>query len=180
MSTASSPRSISELRAARWHDVPERPGVYWWYFPQLWVERFQIARHCRAGSLSLRQSAEGNVCLYHGISKCLRQRVAWHAEQKLTRSALRTGFLSTFRLSLLALTGFDFETGGIEIDHFMDGLAISWQVTATRGEGRAVETAELGGGFHYPLNLQGNAHAELASFHQYLKSMRKSYRLRYL
>jgi hypothetical protein len=114
------------------------------------------------------------------MATCLRQRLIWHAEQKLAPSALQSGYLSTFRFSLLALNAVDFATGGMEIDRLMNELAISWQVTPTAGHAKTVEHTELGGRFHYPLNLQGNSRAELTGFRQHLKSLRKSYKLRHL
>ncbi len=171
---------IDELRAYRWSDVPDQPGVYWWYFPQSCLDRFQITKRCGADGLCLRRAAERKVCLYHGMATSLRQRVAWHSEQELTLSALRSGFLSTFRFTLLALNGYDYSAGAKEIDRFMDQLAISWKLLATAIEAKSAEAEEIGGRFFYPLNLQGNHRPELANFHQYLKSARAAYKVRYL
>jgi hypothetical protein len=91
---------LDELRAGQWRDVPDTPGVYWWYFPPDYLANFQIDMHCGTGPLRLLRANEGRVCLYHGMATSLRQRVAWHSEQELTDSALRSGFLSTFRFTL--------------------------------------------------------------------------------
>ncbi len=47
--------------------------------------------------------ANGTICFLLREAANLAERVAWHAEQDLTVSALRSGLLSTFRLTLLAL-----------------------------------------------------------------------------
>jgi GIY-YIG catalytic domain len=171
---------IAELRQGRWRDIPDTPGVYWWYFPPDCLVRFQIDNHCTSGSLFLQRSDAGRVCLYHGMATSLRERIAWHSEQKLTDSALQSGFLSTFRFTLLALTGYDYAAGAKEIDGFMDGLAISRNSIATAAEAQAIESVGILGQFHYPLNLSGNRRQELKGFHRYLKLLRKEYKRRHL
>jgi hypothetical protein len=171
---------IDELRARRWSDVPDGPGVYWWYFPQPSLDGFQITERYGADDLCLRRAAEYKVCLYHGMAKSLRQRIVWHSEQELTLSALRSGFLSTFRFTLLALNGYDYSAGAKEIDRFIDQLSISWKLTTTAIEAKSAEAKEIGGRFLYPLNLQGNHRPELVRFHQHLTSMRAAYKLRHL
>jgi hypothetical protein len=114
------------------------------------------------------------------MAKSLRERVRWHSEQKLSDSALRSGFLSTFRFTLLALTGYNYSVECNQIDQFMDGLAISWKPATTVVEAHAAESAEIRGQFHYPLNLSGNARKELIAFHRYLKSLRRQYKQRHL
>jgi hypothetical protein len=171
---------LDELRAGQWRDVPDTPGVYWWYFPPDYLASFQIDMHCGTGPLRLLRANEGQVCLYHGMATSLRQRVAWHSEQKLTDSALRSGFLSTFRFTLLALNDYNYSAGAQKIDEFMDGLAISWKSTATAMEAEAAESAGIQGEFHYPLNLSGNRRTELVAFHRHPKSLRREYKRRHL
>jgi hypothetical protein len=120
--------------------------VYWWYFPPDCLERFRIAELCDERSLTLQHSPSGRVCLYHGMAKTLSERVKWHAAQKLSLGALKSGFLSTFRLSLLALNDYDFLAGQREIDAFMDVLEIRWQTFPTAVEALSFEGRELAGG----------------------------------
>lgn len=171
---------LKPLRTNNWAAIPSAPGVYWWYFPRSAVQQFRILDFCLEHALNLRVSPEGKVCLYHGMAKSLSQRVAWHAAQKLSIGALSSGFLSTFRFTLLALNDFDFLPGATEIDTFMDGLEIEWRAFPTVAEALAAEGAELAGASHYPLNIQNNRHPELASFTRHLKATRKAYKERYL
>ncbi len=171
---------VDELRARRWSDVSDQPGVYWWYFPEPCLDSFQITERCGADGLCLRRTAQRKVCLYHGMAKSLRQRIIWHSEQKLTLSALRSGFLSTFRFTLLALNGYDYSAGAQEIDRFMDQLSICGKLAATAIEAKSAEAEEIAGQYLYPLNLQGNHRPELVRFHQHLTSVRAAYKARHL
>lgn len=173
------PQLLSVLRRSGWSGVPPSPGVYWWYFPLAALERLRIAEVCDLAKLRLRRVPDGKVCLYHGMANNLAERVEWHAAQKLTLKCLQSGFLSTFRFTLLALNEFDYLKGTRQIDQFFDGLLVSWQVTSTREEAEALERAELQGAYHYPLNIQGNKRAELLKYVQHLKSIRSSYKRRY-
>ncbi len=127
--------------------------------------------------LRLRASSDGKVCLYHGLAKNLAQRIAWHADQKLSPSSLKSGFLSTFRFTLLALNDFPYLNGSGEINGYFDNLFVSWQETESRQEAQALERSELRRGYHYPLNILGNKHPELAPFVRFLQSKRKAYKL---
>jgi hypothetical protein len=172
---------VSDLRAARWRSLPGDPGVYWWYFPESAVEDLQIARWCDLAALRLRRSHDGRVCLYHGMAKSLAQRIEWHAAQPLSLGALRSGFLSTFRFTLLALNDFNYLLGSAQIDRFMDYLDVVWQAHPSVEAAAEQEAGELAGGtFHYPLNIQANRHLELAAFVAHLKATRRAYKQRYL
>jgi hypothetical protein len=155
-------------------------GVYWWYFPRTALDRFRIAEMCQVSQLCLRFASDGKVCLYHGMANDLAQRMEWHAAQKLTLSCLQSGFLSTFRFTLLALNDFDYLEGEEQIDGYFDSLSVSRQTATSREEAEAVERAELRGRYHYPLNIQGNRRAELVAFVRYLKSIRSAYKRRYV
>ncbi len=171
---------LKDLRANDWATVPIESGVYWWYFPPDCLEKFRISEFCPGDSLKLHRTDDGKVCLYHGMAKSLSERIKWHAAQKLSLGALSSGFLSTFRFTLLALNDFDYLSGSGEIDAFMDGLDIRWQTTPTEAAADAAETTELLHGPHFPLNIQNNRRPELASYIHHLKSVRKNYKGRYL
>lgn len=145
------------------------------------MEQFDIAKWCNPAALRLRWSNEGLVCLYHGRAKSLRQRIDWHAAQTLRIGALRSGFLSTFRFTLLALNDFDYAAGSSEIDCFMDRLDVIWQALPSVDAAKQQELKELAAGtFHYPLNIQDNRHPELAGFVQHVKEVRRAYKQRFL
>jgi hypothetical protein len=171
---------VINLRANNWRTVPIGPGVYWWYFPEECLERFRILEFCQVKALNLRWADNGKVCLYHGMASSLAQRTKWHAAQSLRIGALKSGFLSTFRYTLLALNGFDFLTGSAEIDHFMDGLDVAWQSAPSVADAEAIESTELAGVYHYPLNIQNNRRPEMANFTRHLKGTRRDYKRRYI
>ena len=171
---------ISELRKAKWFGTPECPGVYRWYFPPDAVNELRISEFTFQTSLHLMRAPNDFVCLYHGMANNLRERVQWHADQKLTRSALSSGFISTFRLSLLALNDFDFYSGDSEINRYFDDLLIDWTEVTSREEAKHLERLEFDSGFHFPLNIQGNPSSELAAFLKHLKRARKSFKARNL
>lgn len=174
------PHSLAALRRRNWSDLPTSPGVYWWYFLREELDHFRIAAHSAITSLNLRVSDDGRVCLYHGMARNLAQRIKWHAAQPLEPSALRSGFLSTFRLSLLALNRFEYLRESKLIDQYIDRLSLVWLATDTVEAARTMEHDELCGAFHYPLNIQGNRRVETKAYVGYLKGLRKDYRARYL
>lgn len=153
------PQPLSVLRAKGWSGVPSSPGVYWWYFLRTELDRLRVAELCDVPRLQLRFATDGKVCLYHGMANNLAERVEWHAAQKLTLKCLESGFLSTFRFSLLALNDFDYLGGSPQIDDFFDSLSISWLAARTRDEAEALERLELQGTYHYPLNIPGQQEA---------------------
>lgn len=174
------PQPLSVFREAAWSGIPSSPGVYWWYFPHTALDNLRIAELSDVSNLRLRHAPDGKVCLYHGMASNLAERVEWHAAQKLTLNFLRSGFLSTFRFTLLALNDFDYLQGAEQIDRFFDGLSIAWRVANTREEAEEIERAELQGEYHYPLNIQGNRRPELVAFVRYLKSTRSAYKRRFV
>jgi len=175
------PQPVSALRRTGWSGVPSSPGVYWWYFPRNALDSLHIAKLADVTKLRLRFAPDGKVCLYHGMANNLAERVQWHAAQKLTLTSLQSGFLSTFRFTLLALNDFDYLQGAEQqINKFFDSLSVSWRTTATREEAEAMELAELQGEYRYPLNIQGNHWPELVEFVRYLKSRRHAYKQRFV
>ena len=171
---------ISELRRSKWTGVPEGPGVYRWFFPPSALVRLRIVEFANVENLRLRRAPNGYLCLYHGMAKNLRERAQWHAEQKLTRSVLSSGFLSTFRFTLLALNDWEFDSGESEINEYFDDLLLEWNEAASREDAMQMERIEFESGFHFPLNIQGNRNSELSMFLHHLKGTRKSYRTRNL
>ena len=174
------PQLLSGLRGTGWSGVPSSPGVYWWYFPRTALDHLRIAELCDVAKLRLRRAPDGKVCLYHGMANNLAERVEWHAAQKLTLNNLQSGFLSTFRFTLLALNDFDYLQGAEQIDGFFDGLSVSWLAVTTREEAEETERTELQGEYHYPLNIQGNRRPELVAFVRHLKSTRSVYKRRFV
>ena len=173
--TLSVTHSIGELRACGWKILPHEPGIYWWFFPSSCLSRFQITDHCDGQNLNLRQGNSEKVCLYVGVARSLNERMRWHAEQPLKQSALRSGFLSTFRKTLLALNQIDYATGFEAVNEFMDGLDVAWHTMPSIEAAKESEAAELNGDYHFPLNIQGNKNPDLKPFVRFLKQRRKEY-----
>lgn len=174
------PCSIERLRQSDFEGIPDGPGVYWWYFPQRYLELLGIAHHCNSEALQLRPASNGKLCLYVGIAKSLRERIEWHAAQNVNQSALRSRWLSTLRFSIMALAKLDYDSGDAEINRLMDELDVSWTSTQGEPEAEAIESAELCGGFHFPLNIRNNHRLETARFVKHLQERRKAYRNQYL
>lgn len=171
---------IGVLRAEGWAGVPTGPGLYRWFFPQ--SVRNQISTPCGGfGSVQLLQCPHTYGCLYIGVASNLRERVKWHAEQALRQSALRSGALSTFRFTLLALTGFPYDAAGERsLNVLMDQLHMQWwEMDKPQAEG--IESAELCGcRDHYPLNIDKNHCAAVRAFVGYLSARRSGYKRRYV
>ena len=167
--------SIEHLRESNWRKVPVDPGVYWWYFAVPHLKALEVAQHSIPEGLRLRR-ANGKVCLYVGVAASLRQRIEWHAAQHLSQSALRSRTLSTFRFSLLALAGLDYNAGDAKINELMDELDVAWIPTRGKPEAEAIESSELQGDFHFPLNIKGNHRSETADFVRHLRDRRGAYR----
>lgn len=173
------PQLISTMRNRKWSEMPTSSGVYWWYFPRTAFESFRISEFCDITKLHLRSTPDNKICLYHGLANNLAQRVKWHAAKKLRPVYIQTGFLSTFRFTLLALNNFDYLEGEEKINNYFDQLSISWRPTATREEAEIIERNELHGTYHYPLNIQANRKPELLLYLKYLKATRSAYKKRY-
>ncbi len=174
------PQPLSVLRENGWSDVPSAPGIYWWYFTRTELDRLRVSELSDVANLRLRVAPDGKVCLYHGMANNLAERIEWHAAQRLTLTCLQSGFLSTFRFTLLALNDFDYLCGSTQIDDYFDSLSVSWQVANSRGEAESLERSELQGACHYPLNIQGNRRPELAALVRHLKAARNSYKRRFV
>ena len=174
------PCSIEHLRRSDFEGVPDGPGVYWWHFPYRHLELLGIARHCSPEALQLRPAGNGKICLYVGIAKSLRERIKWHAAQHVSQSALRSRWLSTLRFSIMALARLDYDSGDAEINRLMDELDVSWISTQGEPGAKTIESAELCGGFHFPLNIRDNHRLETARFVKHLQERRKVYRKQYL
>ena len=174
------PHPLSVLRENGWSGVPSSPGVYWWYFTRTELDRLRVSELCDVARLRLRVAPDGKVCLYHGMANNLAKRIKWHAAQRLTLKCLQSGFLSTFRFTLLALNDFDYLGGSNQIDSYFDTLSVSWQAANARDEAESLERSELQGTYHYPLNIQGNRRPELVALVRHLKAIRSSYKLRFV
>lgn len=171
--------SVRDLRRSGWDLIPTSPGVYCWFFPTTELDNLMVSQFTKIEDLRIFSARNGFKCLYHGLANNLRQRIEWHADQELTKSVLASGFLSTFRLSLLALNDFEYGSGNEIINEYLDELFVSWDVAKTRMDAAKRERERFQSGYHFPLNIQNNLSPELAKFHEFLKERRKSYKKMY-
>jgi hypothetical protein len=171
---------VSALRLDSWRTIPATPGLYWWFFPETALTDFRITELVDLTKINLKQSADGKVCLYHGMANNLAQRIKWHSAQKLSRGALQSGFLSTFRHTLLSLSDFDYFAGEKEIDTLFDTLAIDWISVESREVALEMEQSNFRGNFAFPLNIQDNKVPELSLYLKHLKATRRAYRHNFL
>lgn len=168
--------AVRELRMNSWKSVPTQCGVYWWYFPETFVEEFGVFDHCTCARDEFESLPSGELLLYVGVAKSLRQRTAWHAEQRLTQSSLRSGFLSTFRLSLLALCDFPYATAESYINEVFDELRVRWRSCENRTEADEIERQVIGSNTPLPINLRDNHDPRTESFRTRLSQLRKTYK----
>jgi hypothetical protein len=98
----------------------------------------------------------------------LAERVAWHAEQDLTVSALRSGFLSTFLLSLLTLDEFEYAISGSIASSIR---CLSFGHTRTLASKPRTSTwLNLSASSHCPLNIRHNRREELEQYRRFLSN----------
>jgi hypothetical protein len=168
---------VAFLRAYNWATIPHGPGVYRWYFPPEAIHQLKIDEYAPVYLLKFRTAPHGHVCLYHGMANSLAQRIQWHAAQRLARSSMASGFLSTFRFTLLALNEFDYWQDEEKLNAYFDQLWVDWQPAESRPHALELEHQEFRSGFHYPLNIQGNPAPELAAYLKFVKQTRKSYKI---
>ena len=166
---------VKDLRVDKWKGLPSDPGVYWWYFPKQDAKRLlkSLLSKSQIQALNLRPSKDGKVCLYCGMAGSLRVRGRWHAAQKLTRSALKSRFLSTLRFTLLALTKMDYYKAEQRINRLIDGVTLEWISAKSRKDAQHQEAREFKSKFHYPLNIRSNSCAELADCVGKLQGIRR-------
>jgi hypothetical protein len=168
------PTSISSLRRNGWK-IPTKPGVYWWFFSPGHTKRLGVPPE----SLKQCRAFESKVCLYHGMAKNLRERIRWHADQDLTVGALRSGWLSTLRFTLLALNDTHFASGPTLINGFMDALWVCWREARDLEEAHSMEDAQFRA-HYFPLNLKGNARRVLVDYRRFVRQRRRDYKRRHL
>ena len=172
---------LSELRDSNWNTIPETPGFYTWYFEPKIAKGLLKTLNLKAESLDLKTADNGYLALYCGIAKDLKQRVDWHASQSLNFSALKSGFLSTLRFTLLALTNSPYNHPRTEskLNRLLDSCLFQWQATKSKKDAEAVEQTTLQRGC-YPLNLQNNRRPELSESKRMLSRLRTEYKAEFL
>jgi hypothetical protein len=168
---------IHELRESKWRSIPAGPGYYLWYFPKSCIEEMGMIEYLENEKLNFQRLDNGMIGLYFGIAINLRERVRWHSAQPLTLSALSSGYLSTFRFSLLSMLNIKYSLENTQkINDFMDLLMITWTETLTKEDACAKEAEVLTSDVTYLMNLQGNKTPGAQEMINKIKIKRRSYK----
>ena len=119
-------------------------------------------------------------CIYVGVAikESIRDRLNWHVNQRHTKSAVQSGFLSTFRKSvssLLAGNQYDENATNNLIDNMMiEYCEIDHPIKSESAKDliQQIENNEMKEHI-MPLNIMGNRHTIVQSFISDLKRVRK-------
>ena len=142
----------------------ECAGTYRWWFHECCLKALGLLN---IGNGVLKETITGNTyyALYYGIAvnETIRQRLHWHINQRHTQSSVRSGYISTLRLSLCALllnpeSKLTLKQSEDVVNDFMDKYCIvDWcsYLGKNKAQIRKDEKAELST-YWYPLNIQDN------------------------
>lgn len=106
----------------------DNPGYYKW-----WANRASLDILLEKLNLSFNklekyfENEDGQYCIYVGVAikKSIRERLNWHVNQKHTESAVKSGFLSTFRQSISSIVA-DNQHNEPDTNDFIDKLEIEY------------------------------------------------------
>ena len=137
--------------------VPKSPGVYRWWFTekdtQLLMKPFGN-KLCWNRIVQRKIDGATYYALYAGISKDLLGRIKWHATQKHSASAVKSGYLSTLRQSVSALLGKDQSKSEKCVSALLEQCYWEWEDMQNPEVWEKQELQQPG--YYYPINLQHN------------------------
>ena len=137
--------------------VPKSPGVYRWWFTE---EDTQLLMKSFGNNLCWNRIDQRKIdgatyyALYVGISKDLLGRIKWHATQKHSASAVKSGYLSTLRQSVSALLGKDQSKSEKCVSALLERCYWEWDVMQNPEVWEKQELQQPD--YYYPINLQHN------------------------
>jgi hypothetical protein len=152
--------------------IPDLPGYYKWWAPGSIVKKLlgdfyeQLLPHLTQG-----QEEFGGYCyIYVGIAtKSLRERLDWHVNQKHSLSAIKSGFLSTFRASISSLISGD-QSDTDETNDIINEMLVEYEISEDFKEMERMEMKK----HQLPLNIQGQPHVIIKNgFTRHLKQARR-------
>ena len=166
----------------------DKPGWYRWWAPTDVLEKLlnspyiankymaQLSSHF----LKRKFNDDYYFCVYVGVAikESIRDRLNWHVNQRHTKSAVQSGFLSTFRKtisSLVAGNQYDEATTNELINNLIiEYCAIDCSIKSETAKNviDKIERDELAKNI-LPLNIMGNCHIILQPFLADLKKARK-------
>jgi len=137
-----------------------RAGVYrWWFKEDAAMQLLKQLPPVNTERIAKRLiDSDSYWALYFGISGNMRQRVAWHINQKHTPSAVKSGFLSTLRQTISALLPKDMTKSQKLVNSLMDdNCYLEWEYTQSEEDAEDFETKELSQSqYIYALNRAKN------------------------
>lgn len=147
--------SVAEMRKNL--NVDDRHGVYRLWVPQELIDEKLKDLNC---DKTLSKPIEGKVyrSLYVGMSKNLYDRLDWHINDKHTKEAVKSGFISTLRHTIGAFLGDankPLTKLEDDVNKFLDQCYFEWEYTTSEGMATYIES-ELMANNYYPFNIQHN------------------------
>ena len=167
----------------------DKPGWYKWYATiegiKILLNSSYIKGEFFSDILPLLTKIEFNekiyYCIYVGqaVKGSIQARLDWHINQKHTKAAVESGFLSTFRKTISSLVAGD-QTNEQVTNNFIDTLLVDYNAEnyaiksdEARRKIDGIENMEMNDNV-LPLNIKGNKHKEVADFIKELKQARKN------
>lgn len=139
-------------------EVPEKPGIYRWWFKEEGAKKLlSVLPDIEIAKVQTRTIYDEQFfALYFGISKNIRERIRWHITQSHTPSSVKSGYISTLRLSLSALLGICATQSEEYINKFIDEYCIiEYKPFDTIEKANKLEKQELSTKY-YPMNISNN------------------------
>jgi hypothetical protein len=151
--------------------IPNLSGYYKWWATENTAKKLlgdfyqELLPHLTIGNDELNKY----YYMYVGIaSKSLRDRLNWHINQKNDLSAVKSGFLSTFRTSISSLISDQSDTKGT--NDIIDEMMLQYEVSDNF---KKLERSEMIKHI-LPINIKDQPHEILKNgFRKYLKNARK-------
>lgn len=174
---------VTDIRSY-WSKAPEKPGLYKWWFPKYEFDLFLANLSSQiAMNVSKIENKIIDGTLYYALyigkaeKENIRARMKWHIAQKHTKSAVRSGTLSTLRQTISSLLGLDMTNSEDEVNKCMDTAYIEF-CELPKDEISKEEMSLINGEFLLPLNIQGNKKAEefAPGLVPQLKKLRKTHK----
>jgi len=167
----------------------DKPGWYKWYAPIESVNVLLNSSHIEGKFFEdilpllskIEHEGKAYYCIYVGqaVKESIRARLDWHVNQKHTRTAVESGFLSTFRKTIASLITGD-QMDEVATNDLIDTLVVDYysvDFIIKSDEARKVidgiERYEMNN-IVSPLNIQGNKRVEVMAFKKELMRVRKN------
>ena len=171
--------SAYNLRRNRLANVPNQPGCYKWWFRRDGAELLLRNVPCINWGDIQTQTINGSTyyALYFGIAtKSLNQRLDWHINQQHTPSQIKSGTISTLRITIGSLLGIPASQSQQSVNNFMDTYCyVEYDVKPSSEVARDEEWEELNLSNYYPVNLQENGNSDKET-KDYIKEQRSKFK----